>query len=183
MVKEAEPAEGKIAYVFRVCNMKNADGSRMYPIPQIAEACNISERTVRGYIYRCRHPAEYAAIVQRYFANKKQNGQQPSAAPKQKTPAALAKLPQRRAAVAEPERKLTAAERADIKQMHDQREAEYAAAAKRTNEGLQEIRSSTKRISTKAAREKLAELAVPTRKTKASAPLKAVKKAVLPKRK
>jgi len=182
MVKEAEPAEGKIAYVFRVYNMKNADGSRMYPIKQIAASVGISERTVRGYVYRCRHPAEYKQIVQNYFDRKRQKAGQAPAAPKQKKTAAPVKLPKRIVAAPVKEKPLTAEMKAEMKHRQQREEAEFAETARKHNKALKDVLEGSKKIVRKAAREKMAELATP-RKTLAKGPIKPAGKAVLPKRK
>ena len=40
-------------------------------VQKIAAKLGISTRTVRGYIYRMRHPDEYKACVQRYFVKRR----------------------------------------------------------------------------------------------------------------
>jgi hypothetical protein len=77
-----------------------------YKVPQIAEALEISPRTVRGYIYRTAHPDKFKEIVARYFAKKRASAeaQAPKEEPKQKA----AKIPQAPAAKAIPKWKAPA---------------------------------------------------------------------------
>ena len=41
-----------------------------HKVPEIADALDISPRTVRGYIYRVRNPDKYKEIVARYLAKR-----------------------------------------------------------------------------------------------------------------
>lgn len=79
MSKKQTQVVGKIQRAFELYNEVDAQGNRKYSVESIAEALGISPRTVRGYVYRIRHPEEYKALVQRYFAKKR--GEAPAAAP------------------------------------------------------------------------------------------------------
>lgn len=66
----------KIEQAFALYEQTNKDGTRKYTVEEIAEKLEIPNvRTVRGYVYRCRHPEQYKAAVQRYFAKKR--GEEP----------------------------------------------------------------------------------------------------------
>lgn len=57
--------KGKIAQVYEL-HQKGISAK------EIAEKMNLSERTVRSYVWRAANPENYKALLQRYFAKKKQ---------------------------------------------------------------------------------------------------------------
>jgi len=68
-VKESKPKQqkkkGKIAQVYKL-HQKGTN------VKEISEKMNLSERVVRAYVWRIKNPEKYKALVQRYFAKKRQ---------------------------------------------------------------------------------------------------------------
>jgi len=57
--------KGKIAQVYKL-HQKGVS------IKEIAEKMKLSERVVRSYVWRAANPEKYRALLQRYFAKKRQ---------------------------------------------------------------------------------------------------------------
>jgi len=57
--------KGKIAQVYEL-HQKGISAK------EIAEKMKLSERTVRSYVWRVAHPEKYKALLQKYFAKKRQ---------------------------------------------------------------------------------------------------------------
>jgi hypothetical protein len=63
--KPNKKKKGKIAQVYKL-HQKGVS------VKEIAEKMKLSERIVRSYIWRMKNPEKYRALLQRYFAKKKQ---------------------------------------------------------------------------------------------------------------
>jgi hypothetical protein len=63
--KEKKKKEGRVARIYRLYK------SGLKP-KQIAEKTKLSERIVRSYVWRAKNPEKYKALLQRYFAKKRQ---------------------------------------------------------------------------------------------------------------
>lgn len=59
---------GKIAQVYAL-HQKGVS------VKEIAEKMKLSERIVRSYIWRMRNPSKFKALVQRYFARRRQKAE------------------------------------------------------------------------------------------------------------
>lgn len=69
--KQKEPKQkpkGKVAQVYEL-RQKGAS------VKEIAQKMKLSERVVRSYIWRAGNPEKYKALLQRYFAKKKQKAE------------------------------------------------------------------------------------------------------------
>ncbi len=57
--------KGKIAQVYKL-------HKKGISVKDIAEKMNVSERTVRSYVWRATNPEKYKTLLQKYFAKKRQ---------------------------------------------------------------------------------------------------------------
>lgn len=73
-IVEEKKAESGIALqgstIAQVAELYNPEGEYRLSVKDIAEIMGISERSVRGYVWRFRNPEKYNELLQRYFSNK-----------------------------------------------------------------------------------------------------------------
>ena len=73
-VKEKEAESGAAlqgSKIAQVAELYNPEGEYRLGVKDIAEVMGISERSVRGYIWRFNNPDKFKELLARYFAKKK----------------------------------------------------------------------------------------------------------------